>query len=391
MSSVPARDQFPADIVTVGLTDEDNEMARRVLHQYRVHPAGTIRQLRALVKDISPLAVISEIWLRDGHCLEVQEALMDRNAATQIVLVASALETDLSTLHLEEHPFWVLQKPLRAVELASTVEQCRRVSSLAAKVMELEAAVQSLRVQSEEASRLKTEFISLISHELRTPLTEVIGYSELLAAGDAAPGNVEEFARRIVRSASQLKTLIDDLLLLSKAEAGALPLEVSTFPVETLVHGRVGEMLKEAQAKGFTIETAVDSKMGLLSADSAKLSKVLQNLISNAVKFSPPGGRIGVEVSDAGPAVLISVSDQGKGIPPERLRELFLAFRQEDSSDRRSYGGLGIGLSIVKHFVELHGGSVRVTSRPDRGSVFSLVIPRRPAKAQGTPRRGGRP
>jgi signal transduction histidine kinase len=271
------------------------------------------------------------------------------------------------------------------------IQQAGQLYAARARMAEAETTVSSLRRANEEATRLKSEFLSLISHELRTPLTEVIGYSELLAAGNVRPEQTVEFAGHIVRSAAQLKCLIDDLVTLSKAEAGVLPMEVSTFPADHVLQGRVADMVKDAQGRGLTVETRVDARAGLLTGDSGKLSKVLQNLLSNAIKFSPPGGTVTIEISDAGSAVLFSVSDAGKGIPQERMRDLFLAFRQEDSSDRRQFGGLGIGLSIVKHFVGLHGGSVRVAGRPDRGTAFSFVIPRRQSKAPDVSRKPSTP
>jgi signal transduction histidine kinase len=303
-----------------------------------------------------------------------------------MVVVVSSLEGDAGTLDFGSNHFLVLQRPLRRTELASAIHEAEHAYALRSRLAELEGAAESLKRESEEATRLKSEFLSLISHELRTPLTEVIGYSELLAGGGSTGSQVTEFARNIVRSANQLKGLIDDLVTLSKAEAGVLPLELATFPVDQILEGKVGEMVREARDHGLTVQVIVAERVGLINADRGKLSKVLQNLLSNAVKFSPPGGTVVIEVSDAGPAVLFSVTDAGKGISAEKLRSLFLAFRQEDSSDRREFGGLGIGLSIVKRFVELHGGSVRVASRPDRGTAFSFVIPRRPAKS-GTPAR----
>lgn len=375
--------ELSPDVVLLGLQDEEVETARSVLQDFRVHAVGRLALLRGLVPTVQPSVLITEVWLRDAHCVEVKAFLEEASPKTQAILVVSA--GDAEAAELGHQWFMVLQRPLRRVELAWAVRQGSLTHGLLSRMADLEREVAVLKEREAEATRLKSEFLSLVSHELRTPLTEVIGYSELLASG--ASENAVQFGAQIARSANQLKGLIDDLLLLSKAEAGALPLEMTTFPVDSLVQGKVSEMLRDAQQRGYRVQVTVDPKIGVITADFGKLTKVLQNLISNAVKFSPPGGTIGVDVSGAGPAVLFSVSDTGKGIPQEKLRELFLAFRQEDSSDRRERGGLGIGLSLVKHFVELHGGSVRVASRPGQGTVFSFVVPRRPAKAHGPVRR----
>ncbi|MBN1425148.1 HAMP domain-containing histidine kinase [Candidatus Fermentibacteria bacterium] len=370
----------PKDIVLLGLPDADVDTTHEVLRGHRVHAIGRVALLRELLNSIQPVAILSEIWVRDGHCVEVKDLLASMSPHTLMIVVASSLEDDLAALDLGSHRFLVLQRPLRRLELASIIEHAVDLHDMHVQLAEMRDAVKTLRGSSEEAIRLKSEFLSLISHELRTPLTEVIGYSELLAAGGLDPEKTAEFARNIVRSSNQLKALIEDLMMLSKAEAGALPLELSMFPADHVLQGKVNDLLRDARTRGFAVSVNIDSRAGLLTGDSAKLSKALQNLLSNAVKFSPPGGVIDLEISDAGKAVLFSVADAGKGLSQEKLRDLFLAFRQEDSSDRRQHGGLGIGLSIVKHFVELHGGSVRVTSRPDRGTVFSFVIPRRPGK-----------
>ncbi len=378
----------PHSVILVGLHEDDVDTATHVLGGYQVHSVTRLSQLREVLEDLSPSVVLSEVWIQDAYFVEVRELVAESSPGTPMILVVSSFEDDVRALDFASNLSLVLQKPLRRSELVAAVEHAVRLRTVNARMVELEESVARLQRQNEEASRLKSEFLSLVSHELRTPLTEVIGYSELLATGTSPPDKVVEFASHIVRSANQLRALIDDLLTLSKAEAGALPLEVSTFPAAAVLEGKVSSLAEEAKAQGFHVEVKVDERAGLITGDRAKLSKVLFNLLSNAVKFTPPGGTLSIEISDAGPAVLFSVSDTGKGISQEKLRDLFLAFRQEDSSDRRERGGLGIGLSIVKHFVELHGGSVRVSSRPERGTVFSFVIPRRQQRQPMTARRG---
>lgn len=365
-------------IVVLGLEDEDLDAIESVLEGYTVLMASGLSMLRHLLLQQKPRMVITGVWIKDGHILEIMDVLSEECPAAVVALVVSSVDDDMVTQVQKTSDVLVLQRPLRRLELSAAVTYGVAMAEINEKCREQASHLEILEAENKEVSRLRSEFLSLISHELRTPLTEVQGYAELL--GDLLEsrndGEPCEYARAILRGSNQLKSLIEDLMTLSKAEANALTLDATSFHARQLAGGEVATLLDEARERGFKTHVKIDEHAGMITADKRKLMKVLLNLLSNAVKFSPTGGQVGVEISDAGSAVLCKVWDTGKGIEQSRLREIFDAFRQEDSSDRRDRGGLGIGLSIVKHFVALHGGSLRVTSQPETGTTFSFLIPR---------------
>lgn len=382
-----------APIVVLGLEGEDLDVIESVLKGCTVLMASGLGMLRQLILQQNPLMVITGIWIKDGHILEIMDVLSETCPNAVVALVVSSVDQDMVAQVQKNSEVLVLQRPLRGLELSSAVAYGLAVSDIKERYAVQAKRLELLESENKDVSRLKSEFLSLISHELRTPLTEVQGYAELLddllrSHGD---GEVCDYTKSILRGSDQLRTLIEDLMTLSKAEASALPLDLSSFPAYQLTEGEVAAFLDEARERGFMTHVRIDEHAGMLVGDKRKLTKVLLNLLSNAVKFSPTGGEVGVEISDAGSAVLCKVWDTGKGIKQARLREIFDAFRQEDSSDRRNRGGLGIGLSIVKHFVALHGGSLRVTSQPETGTTFSFLIPRSSSKRSDPHGRGESP
>jgi signal transduction histidine kinase len=378
-----------APIVVLGLEGEDLDVIESVLTGYSVFVVSGMNMLRQLLLQHKPLMVISGIWIKDGHILEVMDILSEACPHAGVAVVVSSVDEDMVAQVQRSNDVLVFQRPLRSLELSAAVAYVVDVAELKERCANQSVRVEHLEAANEDVSRLKSEFLSLISHELRTPLTEVQGYAELL--DDLLTGHsdreVLDYTKAILRGADQLKTLIEDLMTLSKAEANAISLDNTSFPAYQLVGDDVGAFLEEARELGYETHVRIDERAGILIADKTKLMKVLLNLLSNAVKFTPHGGKVGIEISDAGSAVLCKVWDTGKGIKQDRLREIFEAFRQEDSSDRRNRGGLGIGLSLVKHFVSLHGGSLRVTSQPETGTTFSFLIPRDGSKRTGPPGR----
>jgi len=365
-------------IVLIGLDNDDSATFGMFIDSSKITNIRAMADLRALnLADIS--IVVSAVWASDSHVLEVSDIINQVAVPPSLIVVTSSLDEDMITQLDRSTSAFILQRPLRKMEVASTLRLAGELFSFRAELHSSRSAEEQLKFHSDQASRLKSEFLSLISHELRTPLTEVVGYAELLkdgSVGELGERN-DEFVDSILRSSNKLGTLIDDLMTLSKAEAKTLEMKTTTFTPKQLLDGKVTAVLEDARSEGYQVEIRVDETVGLLKGDRAKLTKVLLSLLSNAIKFTPSGGRVGVEITNAGSAILFKVYDSGRGISQDKIRDLFHAFRQEDSSDQRQYGGLGIGLSLVKHFVELHGGNVRVTSRPNQGTVFSFVIPRR--------------
>ena len=232
------------------------------------------------------------------------------------------------------------------------------------------------RRQAEEANRLKDEFLSTLSHELRTPLNSIFGWVRLMQAGVVEPERRERALEIIERNCRAQMALISDLLDMSRVVAGRVRLDVRPVDLAEVTRAVLDGMRPTAVAR--TIALDLDAEAGLppVSADIERLHQVVWNLVSNAVKFTEPGGRVDVRVRRRGATLTLTVTDTGIGIDPEVLPHVFERFRQADSSTTRRHGGLGIGLAIVRQLVDLHGGSVAASSEGvGRGASFTVTLP----------------
>ena len=253
------------------------------------------------------------------------------------------------------------------------IEDRRRIAEERTQLLEAERAA---RVEAERASRMKDEFLATLSHELRTPLNAILGWSQLLAGGARREEDLAEGLRTIQRNARAQARIVEDLLDMSRIISGKVRLDVRRLDLAAVVREAVATVTPSAEAKGITLEAALDPHAGLMSGDAARLQQVMWNLLSNAVKFTPRGGGVKVELARVDAQVRVSVSDTGEGIEPHFLPFVFDRFRQADGTVTRRHGGLGLGLSIVKQLVELHGGSVRARSDgPGRGATFTVSLP----------------
>jgi CheY-like chemotaxis protein/nitrogen-specific signal transduction histidine kinase len=262
---------------------------------------------------------------------------------------------------------------------------------------------QAARREAERANLMKDEFLATLSHELRTPLNAILGWTQLLKmeggsgnngeandASAAAAANMEEIAHGlevIERNARSQTKLIEDLLDVSRITTGKLRLSIKPVELGVIVRAAVDAVRPVVESKQITLTPRIEASAAALSGDPDRLQQVFWNLLSNAAKFTPQSGRIDVTLADAGPnAVTLSVRDSGAGIDPKFLPYVFDRFRQADSSSTRSHGGLGIGLTIVRHIVELHGGSVAAHSEGEnRGSTFMVTLPLSGAIAAAAP------
>jgi PAS domain S-box-containing protein len=232
------------------------------------------------------------------------------------------------------------------------------------------------RAQAERMSRLKDEFLATLSHELRTPLNAIQGWSELLQHPGTKPEDLKRGLEAISRNVRIQTQIVNDLLDMSRVISGQVMLEVHPTSLQDILAHAIDAVRASAENKSIRIQTLVDSKIGPVRGDSTRLQQVIWNLLSNAVKFTPKGGRIKVILERVDSHVEVTVEDTGIGIEPDFLPFVFDRFRQADSGISRRHGGLGIGLSIVKSLVELHGGSVRAKSPGrDQGSTFSVALP----------------
>jgi signal transduction histidine kinase len=241
---------------------------------------------------------------------------------------------------------------------------------------ELLARERLLRGQAEELSRLKDEFLATMSHELRTPLNAIFGWITLLRTRRLDEATQARALETIERNARAQKRLIEDLLDVSRIVTGKIALELGDVDPRRVIEGAIATMQPAAQAKEVTIVAALAPVTEPVRGDFARLQQAVCNLLSNAVKFTPAGGRIDVELTLSAGRVQICVADTGQGIKPEFLPHVFDHFRQEDGSISRRHGGLGLGLAIVHHLVQLHRGTVEAQSEGEgRGARFIIRLP----------------
>lgn len=232
------------------------------------------------------------------------------------------------------------------------------------------------RKEAEEAGRAKDEFLAVVSHELRSPLSAITGWAHLLSTGTLNAETQQRALRAIQQNAALQAKLVDDLLDFGRIATGKLHLELAPLRLDTVVAAAAEGILPTAQAKSIQLEVRLEAIESVVSGDPDRLRQVFWNILANAVKFTPKGGRVQVHLRADESAVEVAIRDSGKGIAPEFLPQLFDRFRQEDAAARRE-GGLGLGMAITRHLVELHGGSISAASEgPGRGSTFTVRLPR---------------
>jgi two-component system, chemotaxis family, CheB/CheR fusion protein len=270
----------------------------------------------------------------------------------------------------------------RHVELACNVYRLagKRVLQCIARDMtdrvELLQRERKARAEAEAANRAKDDFLSVLSHELRTPLTAMLGWARVLRTGALEPSRTADALETVERNTRLLAQLIDDLLDVSRIAAGKLAIEMQRVDLGAVVRAATETVRESAEAKGLGLHVGVPETSPIVRGDRRRLQQVLLNLLSNAVKFTPRGGRIDVKLESMPSAVRLTVSDTGRGMPPSFLPQIFDRFRQFDAVGTRAQGGLGLGLAIVRHLVELHGGRVAAFSAGEGlGSTFTVDLP----------------
>ncbi|HEX7176604.1 MAG TPA: PAS domain S-box protein [Pyrinomonadaceae bacterium] len=245
------------------------------------------------------------------------------------------------------------------------------------------------RERAEELSHLKDEFLATVSHELRTPLTAILGWAHMLRTGQSdGDSNLKAF-EAIERNARSQAQLIEDLLDVSRIITGKLRIDVRPLDPGSFIDSAIEAVRPAAEAKGVRVQKIMDTGAVSVAGDPVRLQQVFWNLLTNAIKFTPRGGRVQIRLERVNSHIEIAVADTGAGITPEFLPHVFDRFRQADQKTTRRYGGLGLGLSIVRHLVELHGGTVRAESAGEgQGSTFTVLLPVAPVYQTGV--EGGR-
>jgi signal transduction histidine kinase len=239
------------------------------------------------------------------------------------------------------------------------------------------ARAQAAQVEAEAANRAKDEFLAVLSHELRTPMNAILGWARILSSAQLDPDTSSRAVHAILRGALNQMQLIDDLLDVTRITAGKLGLELSPVALDAVAEAAVEAIRPLAAAKGLHLQAVPTSAPpSVVHGDSHRLQQVVGNLLANAVKFTDPGGRIVVRVLTGETSARVSVADTGRGIAPALLAHVFDRFRQADASTTRGHGGLGLGLAIVRHLVQLHGGTVWAESEGEgQGATFVVELP----------------
>ena len=276
-------------------------------------------------------------------------------------------------LGAEEHPVGVIIQVTDSTEIAIFR---RQVMAMNEQLLLSATRQHELTEIAERANHLKDEFLATLSHELRTPLNAILGWAEVLANSQIDPVISLRAVEVIRRNARIQAQLVNDVLDVSRIITGKLRLSVQPVDLGTIITAAVDGLRPAAEAKEIGLQLQLDSPAGQVSGDPDRLQQVAWNLISNAIKFTPKGGRVLVRLERVKSNVEVIVSDTGQGMAPEFLPHVFDRFRQADATTTRAFGGLGIGLSIVRQLVELHGGSVRVHSEGEgQGATFTVSLP----------------
>ena len=274
-------------------------------------------------------------------------------------------------------------RPAGAVLIVSDVTAQREAERDRARLLESERAA---RHEAEKANRLKDEFLATLSHELRTPLNAIVGWATILRTQPADPALIERAVAVIERNARSQKQLIEDILDVSRVVTGKLRLAVAPVDLCAVLEGALESVRPSAQAKQIALEVSCTPDVGMIDGDADRVHQVIWNLLSNAVKFTPVGGRVVVRARRGATHAELEVEDTGIGIEEEFLPHMFERFRQADSSSTRRHGGLGLGLAIVRHLVELHGGTVQAASGgAGQGARFTVRLPVNARRAASAP------
>jgi signal transduction histidine kinase len=326
------------------------------------------KQMMDSIRDTVNQLVGAETILRD------EQSHTARVTAAQVLIISVVLCAIVGTalaIVSRRQLYAVARTYTRALEIAE--EREREKTGLLAS----ERAARSL---AEHAGRMKDEFLATLSHELRTPLNAILGWSQLLRQmyrdGKRENRDLEQGLDTIERNARAQTQLIEDLLDMSRIISGKLRLDIQRIAPISFIEAAIQTIRPAAEAKGIRIEKMLDPQVGPVSGDPNRLQQVIWNLLSNSVKFTPKGGKLQLILERVNSHVEIRVADTGQGIKPEFLPYAFERFRQGDATTTRRFGGLGLGLSLVKQLVELHGGSVSVLSAGEgKGATFIVHLP----------------
>ena len=324
---------------------------------------------------------IDETWLSRVHASPEYTALVRRFEVTSMLSVPLNLQRGtIGALTL----FFARSGRRHSEDDAQLAEEIARRAAVAVDNARLFELANIERTRAEEANHAKDLFLSTLSHELRTPLNAILGWTRMLRGGTLPEAKRERALETIDRNARAQVALIEDILDVSRIATGKLRLNVVPIDIAQAVDGALDTVRPASEAKGVELSAKIEDDIGTVQGDATRLQQVIWNLVSNAVKFTPRGGRVDVHVGRGDGAVEVVVRDSGEGIDPSFLPHVFEVFRQADASSTRRHGGLGLGLAIVRHLVELHGGTIHADSEGrGKGATFTVLLPVAVPRANG--------
>lgn len=362
------------DLVAVSHVDPERAATIREIHRL-YPPAGGERGLAQILRDGKTRLVthVDAASIRAVSRDDAHHALLTSLGATAWIIAPLAIHGRLfGAISLG------LTDPHRRYEPAdvATIEELARRASAALDNARLFAVADAERTRAEDANRAKDLFLSTLSHELRTPLTAILGWTRLLRTPTLPDDRKTRGLETIERNARAQVAIIEDILDISRIVTGKLRLELRTIELVPLVLATLDTVRPTADARGLHLHTALDPSVATVRGDPDRLQQVIWNLLTNAVKFTPRGGTVDITLTTTDGAAELRVLDTGQGIDPAFLPRVFDRFSQSDATTTRAHGGLGLGLAIVRHIVELHGGTVDAHSDgPGRGASFRVRIP----------------
>jgi signal transduction histidine kinase len=346
---------------------------------YEVVEAGSGARALQMVRELLPDLILMAVGLPDMSGIEVCRQIKNDPASRRIPVIQVS-----ATFITEEDPQEdllggadiYLTEPLEAKVLETVVSTLLQLHRTEAGLRETVLREQAARAQAEEATRLKDEFLANLSHELRTPMNIIIGWAHLLRIGPLTDEQKTRAAEAIERAARSQAQLIEDLLDVSRIVTGKFRLEMQDVRLGSVLKSAVDNQRIVAAAKQIIVTLTQEADDVVIKGDPDRLQQVFWNLLSNAVKFTPVHGAVDVRMYETGDEVIVAVTDTGIGISSDFLPHVFDRFRQADSTSTRQHTGMGLGLAIVRHVVELHGGKVRAHSDgADTGSSFVVTLP----------------
>ena len=351
---------------------------------HKVTTAAIGREALALLRRQPFNIVITDIKLPDISGREILEATKEINPEVAVIMLTDRANLETAVSSIDEGAYAYILQPEAMNELKTMINNALREQELLIKnrklVDSLQRSNKSLAETNralEQASHAKSDFMAKMSHELRTPLNVIIGFAELML--DQVPGEINDEQRQclddVLDSGQHLLGLINDILDLSKIEAGKVELRLTDIVLPDVVESLRSAMMPILDARKQSLDVELEEGLPLVYADKARLRQVLLNLLSNSTKFTPDGGKLKIEAVRDGDWCQVSVVDNGVGIKEEDWERIFDPFYQVDSSMPKREEGTGLGLALVKQIVEQHGGRVWVASEYGKGSRFTFTLP----------------